>query len=221
MKNFYPYSSIKIHRKKQSLFSEQGHLLIALVIGIAVSMILLTVATKAWTSVIQRDKEEELIFRGQEYGRALLRFKKAMGRLPVELKELLERGPRNERFIRRLYKDPMSQDGEWNLLYLSPDGKSLINPHLAPPLEQGGLTGFGGERSGSSQPGRSRSMPVGKIAGLQIAGVVSKSKEKAFKVFHQKEYYNEWEFSIFELLPVAPEQQQRRPGGVRGRRGGL
>lgn len=199
--------------------SERGHLLITLVIAIAVSMILLTVATRAWTSVIQRDKEEELIFRGQEYSRALVKFKKAMGRLPVDLKELVERGPRNERFIRKLYTDPMTPDGKWNLLYLSPDGRTLINPHLAPP-EEGGLTGVGGMgRRSQGQTRGSQRMPVGKIAGLQIAGIVSKSEEKAFKVYRQKEYYNEWEFSIFDVLPV--ETGKKKPTPPRLRRPGV
>ncbi len=213
--------SKKVHKRKlMSASSEQGHLLITLVIAIAISMILLTVATRAWTSVIQRDKEEELIFRGQEYSRALVKFRKAMGRLPVDLKELVERGPRNERFIRKLYTDPMTPDGKWNLLYLGPDGRTLINPHLIPPEEEGGFTGLGGRgRRGQGQPGVGQRMPVGKIAGLQIAGVVSKSDEKAFKVYRQKEYYNEWEFSIFDVLPV--ETGKKRPIPPRLRRPGI
>ncbi len=213
---YRPLNSMKIHQEKMT--SEHGHLLITLVIAIAVAMILLTVATKAWTSVIQRDREEELIFRGQEYSRALIKFKKARGRLPTDLKELAERGPRNERFIRKLYKDPMTADGEWNLLYLSPDGRSLINPHLAPLLEEGGLTGLGGERENRGQSERNPRMAVGKIAGLQIAGVVSKSEEKAFKIFHQKEYYNEWEFSVFEFMPAEAGKGRQKPTGIRGRR---
>jgi type II secretory pathway pseudopilin PulG len=219
---FQSFHSRKFHRKKRmTASSERGHLLITLVIAIAVSMILLTVATRAWTSVIQRDKEEELIFRGQEYGRALVKFKKAMGRLPVDLKELVERGPRNERFIRKLYTDPMTPDGKWNLLYLSPDGRTLINPHLAPPALEEGLTGFGGGRGRRSrnQSRGSQRMPVGKIAGLQIAGIVSKSEEKAFKIYRQKEYYNEWEFSIFDVLPV--ETGKKRPTPPRLRRPGV
>ena len=205
----------KIHQRKMVFPSEHGHLLITLVVAIAVSMILLTVATKAWTSVIQRDKEEELIFRGREYSRALIKYRKMMGRLPIDLKELLDRGPRYQRFIRKLYKDPMSPDGKWNLLYLSPDGRTLINPNIASPVEEVGLTGLGGR--GESQPDRGRRMAVGKIAGLQIAGVVSKSDGKAFKIYRQKEYYNEWEFSIFDILPVDTGKKKPDRRGLRRR----
>ncbi len=205
---FYLSRIKKFYQGRLAVHSEHGHLLITLVIGIAVSMILLTVATQAWTSIIKREKEEELIFRGREYARALVKFRKSMGRLPVDLKELVDRGPRNERFIRKLYKDPMSLDGKWNLLYLSPDGRTLINPHIAPPAETGDP--FGSSDTSRSQQRRSRGSTGGKIAGLQIAGVVSKSEEKAFKVYRQKEYYNEWEFSIFDVMLVEKQKKKQK-----------
>ncbi len=187
---------------KKVLSSERGHLLITLVVAIVVSLILLTVATQVWTTVIRRDKEEELIFRGQEYVKGLSNFRKDRGRLPTDLKELIERGQSNQRYMRKLYTDPMSPNGEWNYLYLSPDGRAVINPNLQSTQEQRAPIG---SQEGKS-PTPSYRVEGGRIAGLQIAGVVSRSTEKAFRIYRKKEYYNEWEFSIFDL----PEFQQKQ-----------
>ncbi len=188
------------------LSSENGHLLITLVVAITVSLILLTVATQVWTTVIRRDKEEELIFRGQEYVNGLRNFRKDRGRLPTDLKELIERGQSNQRYMRKLYKDPMSADGEWNYLYLSPDGRAVINPNVQAVQEQ--RTPIGSQEGKSPTP--SYRVEGGRIAGLQIAGVVSRSTEKAFKIYRKKEHYNEWEFSIFDLPEFQQQQQQQR-----------
>ncbi|MEW5805796.1 MAG: type II secretion system protein [Acidobacteriota bacterium] len=200
-----------IHR---ILDSERGHLLLTLVIAVAVSMILLTVAAQSWSTVLQREKEEELIFRGWEYAIALKNFRKDRGRLPTDLKELTERGQRHQRYLRKLYRDPLSPDGEWNLLYLSPDGKGLINPN-APPIE--GQLPAGLQERGMPLQRMPQGLQTsgGKIAGLQIAGVVSKSAEKAFKQYRKKEYYNEWLFSIFDLLEYQQQQEkdQKNVGG--------
>jgi type II secretory pathway pseudopilin PulG len=55
---------------------EEGGLLIIVMIGAAVASIGLAVATQSWSSVSRRDKEEELIFRGNQYVDAILAYRK-------------------------------------------------------------------------------------------------------------------------------------------------
>ena len=58
---------------------------------------------------LRRDKEEELLFRGREYARAIKAFSKKNNRYPRELAELMdEKSPQKRRFIRQLYKDPIT-----------------------------------------------------------------------------------------------------------------
>ncbi len=58
---------------------------------------------------LKRDKEEELLFRGREYARAIAAFSRKNKRYPRELAELMDdRSPQKRQFIRQLYKDPMS-----------------------------------------------------------------------------------------------------------------
>jgi hypothetical protein len=61
---------------------------------------------------IKRDKEEELLFRGMEYIKAIRAFEAASAtekRFPRKLEELVS-DPRSDgrRFIRQLYKDPIT-----------------------------------------------------------------------------------------------------------------
>lgn len=110
---------------------ESGHLLVGLMVLIAVMLIMLTATGQSWVFIIRRDAEAELIFRGEEYARALAFYKAETGSYPLELKALMQRGPHRHRFIRRLYKDPLSDDGKWGLIYLSPTGKGFINPYAS------------------------------------------------------------------------------------------
>jgi hypothetical protein len=93
----------------------------------------------------QRQKEEELIFRGQQYTRAIQLYVRRFGRYPTSLEELEDT---NElRFIRKLYKDPMTTDGEWRLIHVGP-GPVFIDA-LNPPVP---VTPKGAAGGSSTQP---------------------------------------------------------------------
>jgi len=57
---------------------------------------------------IQRDREEELCHRGTQYMRAIRRYYRTLGTYPTSLQNL--ESANGKRFIRKLYKDPMSRD---------------------------------------------------------------------------------------------------------------
>ncbi len=58
---------------------------------------------------LKRDKEEELLFRGQAYMRAIKAYYSQNNRYPRELKDLAnDRDSSKPRFIRQLYSDPMT-----------------------------------------------------------------------------------------------------------------
>ena len=62
----------------------------------------------------QREKEAELLFRGEQYRDAIASYYKKEQRYPATLAELLEdkRYPMPVRHLRRLYRDPMT-GGDW------------------------------------------------------------------------------------------------------------
>jgi type II secretory pathway pseudopilin PulG len=82
---------------------------------------------------IRRDREEELVHRGVQYTRAIRAYAKRTGRYPVRTEDLL--GGPDLRFIRKLYKDPITK-GDFKLLHLGdvqPQATNL-NSSLNSPL---------------------------------------------------------------------------------------
>jgi hypothetical protein len=63
--------------------------------------------------------EEELIFRGEEYMRAIRKYHTKFGAYPTTVEQLVSTN--SLRFLRRPYKDPMT-DKEFRLISLNPDG---------------------------------------------------------------------------------------------------
>ena len=107
---------------------ERGHLMVGLMVGVAIMVILSTVAVQAWEDVLRRDNEAEMMFRAQEIARAIRKYQKDKGAYPTELKLLMEPGNRGQYFLRHLYKDPLVKGGKWGLLFLAPGG-GVYDPH--------------------------------------------------------------------------------------------
>ncbi len=79
---------------------------------------------EAWQLAARREKESELLFVGHQYRQAIARYYQYGPRqYPRTLEALLKdpRRPGTERYLRRLYPDPLDASGEWGLVR-SPDG---------------------------------------------------------------------------------------------------
>ncbi len=109
-------------RSRHSGSSQAGFTLLGVILLIAVMNIFLGVAVARWSFVNQRDREVELIWRGEQYSRALKCYLEATGVPPSELEDLVE-----ENCIRRLYTDPMSSSGEWKILRAADLGESATS----------------------------------------------------------------------------------------------
>lgn len=207
---------------------EAGHTLLIVVVMVAVMVISSTVAVRVWDTVVKRDHEEELIYRGKQYAQALYLYRKALGKLPTDLKELDQPGPRNEHFIRQLYKDPVT-GGDFGLVYLGPNGTPISDSQLegdqpVPGLTDAkgtGLSGFtssfpskdtGTSRGALSGPNRGLGTPT--TGGLAIMGVHSKSTAsvKGPSRWRDLEHYNEWLFLITDLAWGVQPGQGIQPG---------
>ncbi len=90
-------------------------------IGLLLAMVLIGIATAAlaplWSTMVQRDKEAELLFRLGEFRRAITRYRQDHGRFPAKLKDLLEDKTQLQvrRYLRRIYTDPMTGKADWKL----------------------------------------------------------------------------------------------------------
>ena len=177
----------------------QGYTIIILLFAVFVLTLGLTIAIPVWQTQIQREKEEELIFRGNQYIEAIRIFQlKNPGRFPESLDELFE-----EKCIRRLYKDPMTKHGEWKLILL-PEGFDTRRSRRTPPSRRRRPQSRRGRKTQSpiSQP-RKLSIQKVMIASVgvlssienpQIIGVVSPSEDKSFKIYMTQQSYDKWLF---------------------------
>lgn len=87
----------------------------ALLLAMAVVMVILTMkAVPLASAVVQRDQEAELIYRGEAIANALRIYKAKTGAYPTDLNDLMKAKPH---ILRRVYKDPMTREGEWDYLY--------------------------------------------------------------------------------------------------------
>ena len=86
---------------------EDGYAMAALLVAMAVMAIMLTAAMPVWKTTTQREKEAELIFRGQQYARAIGLYQRKMGpgTLPPSIDMLVD-----QRYLRKKYKDPITND---------------------------------------------------------------------------------------------------------------
>jgi type II secretory pathway pseudopilin PulG len=78
-----------------------------LLVAVSVIGIALTAAVPAWRHQAQREQEAELVFRGEQYARAIALYaRRTNGALPPNLDVLVD-----ARFLRRRYADPMTGEG--------------------------------------------------------------------------------------------------------------
>ena len=119
--------------------------LMAAVVAITLYMELPRVAMES-----QRDKEQTLIDRGEQYKRAIQLFVKKAGRYPGDIKEL--ENFQNQRFLRHRYVDPMTGKDEWRQIHIA--NGVLTDSKLTKPTGPGGKedpktpNGFVGELAG-------------------------------------------------------------------------
>ena len=217
---------------------QEGFVLIILMIALTVMLVSLAAALPSIYQEGQREREEELIFRGNEYARAIYLFQRQFHRYPKSVDELLRTN--NIRFLRRDYPDPMSRKGKWRFIHVGPGGVLLDSKTQAPPpspLGQGKQSSETDEHKpkpptscdekkkaeSSAFFGDTNQMP-----GALIAGVASCSERDSIRVWNSHTKYDEWEFLGVGFNPVGvptgQPQRPQRPGGAgqapgRGRQG--
>jgi hypothetical protein len=90
----------------------------------------------------QREKEQEMIWRGKQYVRGIKLYYRKMGRFPTSMDDLTKPKAGNIRFMRQAYKDPMNKsDGTWRFIYVGPAGQLIGS--LKPPQQAFQMPGAG------------------------------------------------------------------------------
>ena len=188
--------------------------MVALLVAMTVMAIMMTAAMPAWHTLARREKEAELVFRGEQYARALMLYQRRFANQPAPSIDALVTG----RYLRKKYKDPITND-DFQLLG---GGATMPGQTSGPAFQQGlqqaqaalkqaaGRAGAapatrGGAVPAAAQSGRGGVSLGGGVTG-GIVGVTSKSEEKSLRLYNGRDTYNQWIF-----MPVA---QAARAGGV-------
>lgn len=123
-------------------FTYLGLLILVVITGIA-----LTSASRHWSTSARREKEAELLFRGDQIKKAIESYyNSAPGgqqKYPRILQNLLKDNRHQiiKRHLRRIYQDPMTKDGEWKKILDKGGGiKGVHSKSIAKPLKTGGFT---------------------------------------------------------------------------------
>jgi len=204
----------------------------ALLVAMAVMAIVLSTTMPVYTTMARREREAELIFRGEQYARAVALFQRKYGNaLPPNLDVLL-----NERFLRKQYKDPITND---DFQLLGPGSPELAEAAAAVPVAPGRggnqQTGFSQQSQQPQQQQPRQPAPQGlqmSGRGVQsnpvtagqapggIIGVVSKSKATSLRVYNNHDKYNEWLFLATQMSTMAGAPTgEEVPGGRGGQPG--
>ncbi len=207
--------------------NEAGYTLAVVMVFTSVLLVTLSGAVINWQKAMQREREEELIYRGKQFMRAVeLWQRKFPGTYPTTIDALLSTN--NSRFLRKKWKDPITNSDEWRLLKMNPDG-SISGLTVIPGSSPLGPSNFGGSGSsgsasgagrttGGTQGGTSSATGTGRAqqgspvsrAGQSafnpvlggIVGVASKSEKESLKSYNGRSKYNEWEFVY---IPRGPQ----------------
>lgn len=208
-------------RRRRPAPEPRGYALLIFLFAFTVMSFGLTVALPVWETQMQRENEAELIFRGNQYVEAVRIYQlKNPGAFPKDLEELVEK-----KCLRRLYRDPMTEDGRWNAVLqlegiggLAPGG-SGAGPGMMPGgAGRMGGPGRGGPMSSSAVPvpggaggGGGQKVMVAPLSALKsiqnprLIGVVSASTRKSVLILNDQESYDKWLFYFGQDPKNLPE----------------
>src|SRR5262249_19437032 len=149
-----------------------GYAMVVLLVAMSVMAVLLTAAMPVWKQMNQREKETELVFRGEQYARAIGLFQRKFANASPPNVDALVDG----KYLRKKYKDPITNDD--------------FLPLLAGQATAAGAPGAGGAAGQRPQAQAPVGAPTGTTGG--VIGVVSKSKDTSIRIYKGRTHYNEW-----------------------------
>jgi type II secretory pathway pseudopilin PulG len=160
---------------------EEGFMLLAVVVMVALLLIALSVAAPVVARQLRRDKEIESQHRMNEYVRAIQLYqRKFAGQYPASIKVL--ENTNNIRFLRQVYVDPLTGKADYKLIHLGEQktkihvffGQELdglaANLGSAAGMQAGGGVGVGGGVAGGATSITSTSALNSGFGGATIDG---------------------------------------------------
>ncbi|HEY2645877.1 MAG TPA: hypothetical protein VGI34_02830 [Candidatus Acidoferrales bacterium] len=226
--------------------NERGYTLLMVVFMVATIMITTLAVTPDLITEGQREKEADMVWRGEQYERAITLYLKKFGKYPTKIDDLTKE-TNGVRFLRHAYTDPMNkEDGSWRFIYVTVPGGQLVGslksatllmpqatgpgagatPFTVGPQQMGtlgqqpGIGGAGQQPSPTSTTGLQDAQPqslTGAVLGGNIIGVGSKIKKPSIRVYLGSDNYQLWEFiASANGQFMVPGQTPVNPNGAAG-----
>ena len=187
--------------------NDSGFFMVALLVGMAIAAIYMTAALPAWRQQAQRLKEAELVFRGEQYARAIMLYQDKNDRASPPNIDILV----SQRYLRKKWKDPITGKD------FCIQGPGVVSNCLVAGVQA------------PTPPGAPRTpQPAGGPAQVQqgqqpgITGVRSESTATSIKIYEGQQAYNMWPFDAARVRARLGRSMPQQPGraGQPGRTGG-
>ncbi len=133
---------------------DRGYILVVLLVSMAVAAVWMSAALPAWRQQSMREKELDLIFRGEQYARAIALYQIKNNSYPLDIDVLV-----SQRYLRKKWKDPVTGE-DFQLV-------GLTSGQGGTPNRSGVPGGVAGVSPGSTSRGGT---PVGPGGMTQVPG---------------------------------------------------
>lgn len=177
-------------RTSRSRLDDRGYVMVVLLIGMAITAVWMSAMLPAWRQQNLREKEAELIFRGEQYARAFALFYAKNSTLPPNVDILVQ-----QKYLRKKWKDPVTGEDFLTIAVNAPAPTNTPGRGGLPPVNQPGQ-GTTGPTSG-------------------IRGVYSKSTATSIKIYQNQQAHNLWQFDY----QTGMQLMNMGRGGLPGRGG--
>jgi hypothetical protein len=139
-------------RRARGKRGERGYALLMVFLMAAVVGLYLYTQLPRVAFESERDKEQTLIDRGEQYKRAIQLYVKAFNKFPQKIEDL--ENTNEKRYLRRRYVDPMTGKDEWRLIHVNAGGQLTDSLVQAPPCGAlaSGSSGAPGSASATAPP---------------------------------------------------------------------
>ena len=131
--------------------SEDGFVLLAVLFLVALILITLAVAAPKIAQSIRRDRELELMHRGEQYKRAVKLYYRKFGAYPSSIDQLVNTN--QIRFLRKRYTDPMTGKDDWKIIHQGEQHVKIMGLFGQPIASSGGPAAAGTSIAGIGQSG--------------------------------------------------------------------
>ena len=123
----------------------RGFTYLGLLFAIVLLGVVASIAMAVWHTQSRREKEQELLFVGEQYMKAIAAYRAVLvngqGAFPKSLNDLLEdrRFPMPVRHLRKRYPDPVANSPEWGLVRSGEGISGVYSLASELPLKQAGF----------------------------------------------------------------------------------